>query len=133
MEPPTQKTQVTGGEDIISKGSAGRVFVIGTAEILKDNILDEQGNSPNAIFLLNTIDYLNNQEEIALMRSKNQRFNPLRDSKAMTRTLIKIMNIVGLPALIILFGFYVWIRRKAKRRMIQTIFLPKTKPEEGRP
>lgn len=132
-EPPAQKTQVTGGEDIIAKGSTGRIFVIGTAEILKDNILDEQGNSPNAIFLLNTIDYLNNQEEIALMRSKNQRFNPLRDSKAMTRTLIKIMNIAGLPALIILFGFYVWIRRKAKRRMIQAIFLPKTKPKEGRP
>lgn len=126
-----QDSQITGGEGIIPKGSSGKIFVIGTAEILKDNVLDEQGSSPNAVFLLNTIDYLNDQEEIAVMRSKNQRFNPLKDSKAVTRTFIKVINVAGLPVLIILLGFYVWIRRKTKRRMIQSVFLPKTRSTEG--
>jgi hypothetical protein len=39
--------------------------------------------------------------------------------------MVKIVNIGGLPALFILFGFYVWIRRKAKRRTIQAIFAGK--------
>ena len=102
-----------------------KIFLIGTSEILKDNILDEQGQSPNAAFLLNTMDYLNDQEEIAIMRSKNQRFNPLKDTKALTRSFLKILNIAGIPLLFILFGFYIWFRRKSRRRMIQAMFSTK--------
>jgi len=130
-KPPEEKSevlesQVKGTGELIKKGRPGRIFVIGTVDILRDNILDEQGQSPNAMFLLNTIDYLNDQEEIATMRSKNQRFNPLNETKVLTRTIVKLLNIVGLAAAIILLGFYVWIRRKAKRRSIQAMFSVKS-------
>ena len=115
-------SQVTGEADVIKRGQPGRIFLIGSSEILTDNILGEQGQSPNAVFLLNTIDYLNDQEDMAVMRSKNQRFNPLKDTKAFTRTIVKVLNIAGVPALFILFGFYVWVRRKARRRTIQAMF-----------
>jgi len=59
------------------------------------------------------------------MRSKNQRFNPLKDTKAFTRTFVKIVNIGGLPALIILLGISVWFRRNARRKQIQSEFLKK--------
>ncbi len=120
-----QESQIKGPQDVIKKGRPGRIFVIGSADILRDNILDEQGQSPNAMFLLNSIDYLNDQDEIAVMRSKNQRFNPLKDTKVLTRTIVKVVNIAGLAALIIFVGFYVWIRRKARRRSIQAMFSPK--------
>lgn len=121
-EPPVVDSQVTGEADIIKRGQPARIFLIGSSEILTDNILGEQGQSPNAVFLLNTIDYLNDQEDMAVMRSKNQRFNPLKDTKAFTRTIVKVLNIAGVPALFILFGFYVWVRRKARRRSIQAMF-----------
>ncbi len=114
-------------KSVISKGQQGRVFVIGTAEILKDNILDERlGEISPSMFLINSIDFLNKKTDIALMRSKRQRFNPLKDTRALTRTFIKILNVAGLPILFILSGFFVWVRRKKKRRMIQSIFLQKT-------
>jgi ABC-type uncharacterized transport system involved in gliding motility auxiliary subunit len=130
-EPPKEEQKVVeskikGRKGILAEGKPGRIFLIGTSEILKDNFIDDQGTSPNAIFLLNTIDYLNNQEDIAVMRSKVQRFNPLKDTKAVTRTFVKVLNIAGLPILFILFGFMIWFRRKAKRRVIQAMFL-KTK------
>jgi len=118
----TEETQFKSERGVISSGKPGKVFLIGTAEILKDNLFDENGESPNAQFLLNTIDYLNQREEIAVMRSKNQRFNPLKDTTPFTRSLIKIINIGGLPALFILVGIFVWFRRKAKRRMIKAVF-----------
>ncbi len=121
-EPPVVDSQVTGEAGVIKRGQPGRIFLIGSSEILTDNILGEQGQSPNAVFLLNTIDYLNGQEDMAVMRSKNQRFNPLKDTKAFTRTIVKVLNIAGVPALFILFGFYVWVRRKARRRTIQAMF-----------
>ncbi len=124
-EPALQEPRITAGKDVITRGRPGRIFLIGSAEILKDNILDEQGQSPNAVFLLNTIDYLNQQEDIAVMRSKNQRFNPLKDTSAFTRTMVKVVNIAGLPILFILIGFYVWIRRKARRKTVHAMFMGK--------
>jgi ABC-type uncharacterized transport system involved in gliding motility auxiliary subunit len=121
-EPEVVESQVTGETGVIKTGRPGRIFLVGSSEILTDNILGDQGQSPNSVFLLNTIDYLNGQPDIAVMRSKNQRFNPLNDTKALTRTIVKVLNIAGIPALFILFGFYVWVRRKARRRVIQAMF-----------
>lgn len=129
-QPEAEEPQVTSGQGLIKQGRSAKIFVIGTSEILKDNILDEQGRQPNSVFLLNTLDYLNDQEQIAVMRSKNQRFNPLRDTKAFTRTFVKVLNIAGIPAAFILFGLYVWVRRKTRRRSIQAMFAGKN-PETG--
>jgi len=124
-QPVVEESIVKDRVGVLAKGNPGRILLIGSGDILKDNILDDQGRSPNSVFLLNSFDYLNNREEIAVMRSKNQRFNPLRDTKAAIRTLVKIFNIAGVPILFLLFGFYIWIRRKAKKRMIQNLFSPK--------
>lgn len=120
--PPQEETRFQTGKGLIAKGRPGRILLIGTSMILKDNILDEAGQSPNAVFLLNTLDYLNGKSDIAVMRGKNQRFNPLKDTKAFTRTFVKMLNIGGLPVLIILLGISIWIRRKNKRRMIHSQF-----------
>jgi hypothetical protein len=85
-------------------------------------MLDQDGRTPNAMFVLNTLDYLNDREEIALMRSKEQRFNPLRETGGGTRTFVKAFNIAGLPALVILFGLGVWFRRHSRKRRIQMMF-----------
>jgi hypothetical protein len=92
--------------------------------MLKDNILDEEGIGPNSVFLLNTIDYLNAQEDIAVMRGKNQRFNPLNaDIGAGTKTVVKWFNVAGIPALIVLMGVFVFFRRRARKKTIQAMFV----------
>lgn len=124
-QPVVEESIVRDSVGVLAKGNPGRILLIGSGDILKDNVLDDQGRSPNSVFLLNSLDYLNNREDIAVMRSKNQQFNPLRDTKAATRVLVKIFNIAGVPILFLLFGFYIWVRRKAKKRMIQNLFDPK--------
>ncbi len=106
----------------IKKGKPAKLFLIGTSEILKDNVIDEEGNTPNAQFIMNMIDYLNNREDIAVMRSKTQRFNPLKDVSPAARTSIKTANIAGLPVLVVIAGVMVWARRASRKRMIQRIF-----------
>lgn len=108
--------------EFLSKGRPGKVFVIATSEMLKDNMLDEEGRGPNAMFILNVVDYLNGREDIALMRSKEQRFNPLKETKGGTRTFLKAFSIAGLPILVILFGLGVWFRRHSRKRSIQMMF-----------
>jgi hypothetical protein len=90
--------------------------------MLKNSMLDEAGRSPNAMFIMNVLDFLNNREETALMRSKEQLFNPLDDTDAGTKTFVKSFNIAGLPVLVILFGILVWFRRHSRKKQIQMMF-----------
>ncbi len=113
---------VTGSNVTIRKGKPARIFLIGTSGILGDNVIDEEGKTPNAQFVMNVIDYLNNREETAVMRSKTQRFNPVKTVSPATKTTVKTFNIAGLPVLVIIAGIIVWSRRSARKRNIRRIF-----------
>ncbi|NOY22757.1 MAG: hypothetical protein GXO70_04490 [Acidobacteria bacterium] len=119
-ENPAGKISESG--TVISTGRPGKLLLIGTSEILKDNVIDKEGNSPNATFAMNIIDALNNRVETAKLRSKVQQFNPLKETSAAVKTTVKALNIAGLPILVILFGFLVLWRRSARKRRIQWMF-----------
>jgi ABC-type uncharacterized transport system involved in gliding motility auxiliary subunit len=112
---------VTDGQFLV-RGKPGKIFLMASADMLKDNVMDAGGRGPNATYILNVIDYLNGREGIAVMRGKEQRFNPLNDAKAGTKTFVKTLNIIGLPALVVLFGIAVWFRRHARKKNIQMMF-----------
>ncbi len=107
----------------IKRGKPGRLFVIGSSEILRDNILSETGDSPNSQFIFNVLDYLNGREDYAVMRSKTQSFNPLDDVPPNVRALIKGFNIIGLPVFVVLVGIAVWVKRSMRKRLIKQIFM----------
>ncbi len=109
-------------ETFIPAGKPGKISIIGSSAMLKDNLLDTEGRSPNAAFILNLIDSLNGRENIAAMRSKIQQFNPLDDTEVMTKNIIKLFNIVGLPVIIVFFGLITWWRRSVRRKNIQLLF-----------
>jgi ABC-type uncharacterized transport system involved in gliding motility auxiliary subunit len=107
----------------IKKGGPGKIFLIGTSEILKNSVIDEEAIQPNSQFVLNIIDYMNGRDENAVMRTKTQRFNPLQDVTPGTRAFIKTANIAGLPVLVIIAGLIVWFRRVSRKRFIQQLFI----------
>jgi hypothetical protein len=92
------------------------------ADMLKDNVVDSDGRGSNSILILNAIDYLNGRGDIAVMRGKEQRFNPLDETQAGTKTFIKAFNIAGLPVLTVIFGLGIWFRRHSRKKQIQMIF-----------
>ncbi|MBW2449144.1 MAG: Gldg family protein [Deltaproteobacteria bacterium] len=126
-EPAEKKTDVDMSKikslgETISKGKAAKIFLMASAEMLKDNVLDDEGNSPNDMFILNTIDALNHRENIAAMRSKVLSFNPLNDTGSLTKTFVKTFNIAGLPVLLVFLGLIVWLRRHTRKKQIQMMF-----------
>ncbi|MCU0540010.1 MAG: Gldg family protein, partial [Desulfobacterales bacterium] len=86
----------------IAQGKKGKILVLASAEMLKNTVIDETGRGPNTVFILNAIDTLNGREAVAVMRGKEQSFNPLADTTAGQRTLVKFFNIAGLPLLVTL-------------------------------
>ena len=111
---------------VLEKGKPSRILLIGSGEMIKDNLIDSEGRSTNSIFLMNAIDYMNDRGDVALMRGKEQRFNPLYDTGAMVKTIIKMVNIAGLPVLVVLFGLFVWLFRHRRKKQIQAIFVRHT-------
>ena len=118
----TDISKIVANGQYLARGKPGKIFLMASADMLKDNVLDAGGRGPNATYILNVIDYLNDREDIAVMRGKEQRFNPLHDTKGGTKTFAKTLNIIGLPSLVVLFGIAVWFRRRARKKNIQMMF-----------
>ena len=96
--------------------------MIGTSEVLKNSLLDKEGKSQNSIFMMNVLDYLNNRENMAVMRGKQQTMRLLDDGRSGTKNFIKWFNIIGLPFLVSLAGVLVYFRRRIRKRRIQLAF-----------
>jgi ABC-type uncharacterized transport system involved in gliding motility auxiliary subunit len=100
----------------------GKIFVIGSSDIITDSIIDEQGDTPNSIFIMNIIDVLNEKIDRAILRSKVEEFNPLYDISDSLKISIKVFNIIGLPIVVIFLGILVSIFRKRQKKKIKNLF-----------
>lgn len=109
-------------DKFIASGKPGKIFIISTADALGDNILDEEAQTPNAIFVLNVLDYMNGQTAMAVMRSKTQAVTLLDVSTAQTKTLAKYINIAVVPVLVLVCGLLAWTLRKQRQRKIRARF-----------
>jgi ABC-type uncharacterized transport system involved in gliding motility auxiliary subunit len=120
--PEGDTPEVVAQNRILETSRPAKIFVLGCSQMLMDNMLDPEGRTTNATFILNTIDHLNGKDEIAAMRSKQQMLNPLADTTAFVRTMIKALNIAGLPVLVFVFGIGVWGTGKIRRKKIAKQF-----------
>jgi ABC-type uncharacterized transport system involved in gliding motility auxiliary subunit len=107
---------------VLETSRPAKIFVLGCSQMLMDNMLDPEGRTTNATFILNTIDHLNGNDDIAAMRSKQQTLNPLTTTTPMVRGMIKTLNVAGLPLLVCVFGLAVWLAGKARRKRIANQF-----------
>lgn len=122
-EPGEAGMEMLSGEGaLIERGRPGRLFVAGSSEVLKDNIIDEEGASTSSTYIMNVLDHLNGRDAYAAMRGRTQRFNPLRETGPGVKTFVKTFNIAGLPVVVIVFGIIVWARRTARKRRIEALF-----------
>ena len=121
-QPEIDLSRIEREGQFLPKGKPGKIFIMAASDMLADNVLDAGGRGSNATFILNTIDYLNGREDIAIMRAKVQRFNPVEDTQAGTKAFVKALNIAGLPVAVIIFGLGVWFRRHSRKKQIQMMF-----------
>lgn len=116
------KTELSVPESFRSETTAGKIIAIGSSAILEDAVMDRQSSSPNSAFVLNLLDYLSGREDYAVMRSKGQSYNPLKETKGSMKSFVKGFNIAGLPILVVLVGLLVWASWLARKKRIQSGF-----------
>jgi hypothetical protein len=109
----------------------GKLFVMGTSTLLGSNVLDPHGEDPNALFLLNVLDYMNEYEERAGMRGKGKRISLIGETDPSHRTFVKAFNIGVIPALVALTGALVWLIGLVRKGRISRRFPDKMQRRAG--
>jgi gliding motility-associatede transport system auxiliary component len=93
----------------------GRVIVVGNADFVGDQFAQ---NAPeNLSFALNAIDWLAQDESLIAIRSKDPRPPALAFTSAGTQETVKLANMIGVPALIVVGGGLRLTRRRRKSRV----------------
>ena len=114
-------------QDFLPRGSGGKLFVMGSSMTFNSSLIDAEGRSPVALFVQNTIDFMNGREGVAEMRAKGTRIRSLDETTPFIRALTKYVNIAGLPILVMIAGLIVWFLHRARRRRIYRMFAGDTR------
>jgi len=149
FEPDARAGQGAAGAKIsvpsfVERGvKAGKVIVVGSSEITRfDYQGDQRGLArPNAVFVQNIIDYVNGNYDMPEMRSKGLEMNPLHEDNPLAnlirsmfnipladavnwaRIVLKVWNILVIPAVVVMVsagGMYAW--RRKRKAMIERKF-----------
>jgi len=96
----------------------GRVVVVGNDEFATDRHL--RSSPENAVFALNAVDWLAQDEALIAIRSKDRRPPALTMDEG-RRNLVKYANVIGLPVLVALAGL---LRLVQRRRMMRRTYVP---------
>jgi ABC-type uncharacterized transport system involved in gliding motility auxiliary subunit len=106
----------------LAASKPAKIFVMGSSEMLTDNLISEQGENTNTTLIMNIIDVLNDRQDIAIMRSKVQTFNPLEVKDEKVKAAAKMFNIAGLPIIVVACGLMVLLRRHGRKKRIEAAF-----------
>jgi len=90
-----------------------RLVVIGSGSFITD---DFGRNQSAFVFLMNLADWLTQDEGLIAIRSRGATVRTLEPVTDSSKTLIKYLNIVGMPLLVILFGLFRWQYRRRRRK-----------------
>jgi len=110
-----EKKETEAQREIIKESPETQIVVIGNSRFISDNFLSQfQGNQ---LFLLNIVDWLTLGEQLIGIRSRGATDRPLKEATEYMKTLIKSLNMFGVPLVLILFGLLrFYLRRRKKRR-----------------
>ncbi len=102
----------------------GKLYISSSSAITTRQVIDENGQSPVSMYLMNVIDYMNGNEDLCTMRTKSLSVNNLTVKSQIAAGIWKIFNQYGLAVLVALAGLIVWRFRTARRRAINKKYNP---------
>ena len=102
----------------------GKLFVAGSSEVTTRQVIDENGSSPVAMFLLNVVDYMNGNEDLCTMRTKSLSVNNLTIKSKAGANIWKLFNSFGIAIFVVIAGLIIWRLRSIRRHAINRKYNP---------
>lgn len=112
-EAAAQASASSPGTPLLSQSQGDvRLVVVGGSSFLWDDYLSRS----NQALALNIADWMLMDSSLLAMRSRNIIGTPLKaDVSGVTKNLVKVGNVLGVPLLLVGFGFARWVRRASRR------------------
>ncbi|ASJ20627.1 GldG family protein [Brachyspira hampsonii] len=107
------QNNINSGINRINSTTSGRVIVVGSYEMAKNSAY-----TANKIFLMNLVDYMAGDSGLMSIRRKGAVFNPPYQVPETVKLFVRVINIVMLPAAVIVFGLMLWSSDKKRRQKI---------------
>jgi gliding-associated putative ABC transporter substrate-binding component GldG len=98
--------------NIKGESPATKIIVLGNGDFPQD---DFRGPDESLLFFANMVDYMSDDAGLSLIRMKDANPKPLDSLEDSTRTIVKYGMLVGPPLLVLLYGMFMWRRKKAAR------------------
>lgn len=113
--PLSDNTQNNINNDInrINSTTSGKVIAVGSYEMAKNSAY-----TANKIFLMNLVDYMVGDNGLMSIRRKGAVYNPPYQVPETIKLFVRVINIVMLPAAVIVFGLMLWSSDKKRREKI---------------
>ncbi|MCB9487094.1 MAG: Gldg family protein [Deltaproteobacteria bacterium] len=109
---PSDESGAPAVSSIEKQSPKTRVAVVGTSTWISDAMRNALGQ----VFIANLIDWLDNDERLIGIRSRNIINRPVEAESATTRNAVKYGNMFGLPLLFAAYGVVRWTMRQRKKR-----------------
>ncbi len=122
--PVSDDSEITSSTHIAKSRVPGKIFIASTSYITTYQVLDTSGTSPISMFLMNTVDYMNGNEDLCIMRSKGLSINTLEIKSQSAAKTVQYFNEWGLAVLFALAGLIVLRLRVAKKARINKKYNP---------
>lgn len=120
---PPAETKADAGEapaqkETIKESPDTRIVVVGNSRFITNDIITQFDD--NQVFFLNLIDWLTLGEQLIGIRSRGATDRPLRETTEYQKTLVKALNMFGVPLVVALFGIVrFYVRRRKKKSAVE--------------
>jgi gliding-associated putative ABC transporter substrate-binding component GldG len=119
--PPAEKqadgTEAPVQKETIKESPETRIVVVGNSRFITNDVLGQFDD--NQVFFLNLIDWLTLGEQLIGIRSRGATDRPLRETTEYQKTLVKSLNMFGVPLVVVLFGIVrFYVKRRNKKRAV---------------
>lgn len=113
---PADSTAVAPTLNILTESSDTRMIVVGDGNLLQGQYMQQGG--PNLVFFLNSIDWLSQDTDLLAIRSRDAAVRPLNPNITdETKQRVKLANLIGPPALVLLLGAMRWRNRRKRKEV----------------
>lgn len=120
----TELNNIQTSKHIAKSIANGKLFVTGSSQITTGQVIDEAGNTPVAMLLLNVIDYMNGNKDLCVMRSKGLSANVLTIKSKAAANFWQYFCEFGILVLIFICWLIVWRIRVNRRKQINKKYNP---------
>ena len=106
-------TEAPPQKETIKESPETRIVVVGNSRFITNDVITQFDD--NQVFFLNLVDWLTLGNQLIGIRSRGATDRPLRETTEYQKTLVKSLNMFGIPVALAFFGivrFYVRRRRK---------------------